>query len=221
MRFITPIRRSTGAPGFTLTELLVSIVIIVVLASLGFPMIRGFIQKGKTATAVSNMRQIGILTQQYAQESGGMLPNDLFGRPDTWIVALWPMIYPDQDGPDFTPDGAGQVMKGTIFHTPLQEKVSPDGRPSRCFAWNGHIRTHFGHPRPFLSRVKNPQRTILLSDTTNSSRITADNKQINYRNDGKAGFLFVDGSVELRSPNEVPLQRNNVFWGGDEMGEGQ
>ena len=213
----TSIRRPARVPGFTLVELMVTIVIIVVLAALGFPLMRDFVRKGKTTTAMGNMRQIGILTQQYAEESGGRLPNDLFGRPDTWIVALWPMIYSDPDRPDFTPDGAGQVMKGTIFHTPLQERVSPDGRPSRCFAWNGHVRSHFGHPRPYLSRVKYPERTILLSDTTNSSRITADNNQINYRNDGKAAFLFVDGRVELRSPNEVPLDRDHVFWGGDDL----
>lgn len=211
------IRRSAAAPGFTMTELLVTIAIIVVLAAIAFPMISGMLRRGKAATAVSNVRQIGVLTQQYVADSGGTLPNDLFGRHDTWIVVLWPMVYPNQEGPDFTPDGAGQVMRGTIFHTPLQENVSRDGRPSRCFAWNGHIRYHFGHPQPFASRVTHPERTILLSDTTNSSRITIDNNQINYRNDGKAIFLFFDGRVELRSPEQVPLERENVFWGGDDL----
>lgn len=211
--------RADSVAGFTLTELLITIAIIAVLAALAFPVFRGMARKGKTATAVSNVRQIGVLTEQYQADSGGTLPNDLFtNRSDTWIKVLWELAYPNQEGPDFTPDGAGQVMKGTIFHTPLQEKVSPSGGPSRCFAWNGHLRYHFGHPRPVATRVTDTARTILLSDTTNSSRITVDNNQINYRNDGKAIFLFVDGRVELLKPEQVPLVRDNVFWGGDDLG---
>ena len=214
----TSLRRSAAAPGFTLVELLITIAIIAVLAALAFPVFSGMVRKGKTSTAISNVRQIGILTEQYQADSGGTLPSDLFGRDNTWIYVLWDLAYPNQeDGPDFTPDGAGQVMKGTIFHTPLQEKVSRNGRASRCFAWNGHLRSHFGHPRPYASRVTDSTRTILLSDTTNSSRITIDNNQINYRNDGKAIFLFVDGRVELLRPSQVPLVRDNVFWGGDDL----
>lgn len=198
-----------------MTELLIVVVIIVVLAALVFPLGRKIVQKGKTATAVSNVRQIGMVTQEYVSESNGFLPNDLFARSDTWIVVLWNLAYPDQRGPSFTPDRAGQVMKGTIFHTPLQERISVNGKPSRCFAWNGHLRSHCGHPKPRASRIKQPERTILLSDTTDSSRILASNNQINYRNDGQAIFLFADGTVRLLGPGQVPTSPESVFWGGD------
>ena len=45
------------------------------------------------------------------------------------------------------------------------------------------------------------------------------NNQINYRNDGKAIFLFVDGRVELLRPSQAPLVRGNVFWGGDDLSD--
>jgi prepilin-type N-terminal cleavage/methylation domain-containing protein/prepilin-type processing-associated H-X9-DG protein len=56
--------------GFTLTELLVSIVIIVVLALLSFVGIRSFREKAWAANSSSNLRQNGVAINSYLSDEG-------------------------------------------------------------------------------------------------------------------------------------------------------
>src|SRR3954447_21401658 len=74
-------RRCAGSVGrmhlesaFTLVELLVVIAIIAVLAALLFPAFGRAKESGKGAACISNLRQIGIALQVYAQENNNRLP---------------------------------------------------------------------------------------------------------------------------------------------------
>ena len=59
---------------FTLTELLVVIAIIAILAALLLPTLSSARQKGSRAVCVSNLRQIGIATHNYAIDNQGSIP---------------------------------------------------------------------------------------------------------------------------------------------------
>ncbi len=66
--------RLCARKGFTLVELLTVIGIIAVLAAILFPVFANAREKGRQATCVSNLKQIGLAIEAYAADSGGFLP---------------------------------------------------------------------------------------------------------------------------------------------------
>jgi prepilin-type N-terminal cleavage/methylation domain-containing protein/prepilin-type processing-associated H-X9-DG protein len=89
---------SQRRPAFTLIELLVVIAIIAILAAILFPVFAQAREKARAATCLSNMRQVGLGLQMYAQDYDELLPhnpNDVphFGKanaPVSFLSALFP-----------------------------------------------------------------------------------------------------------------------------------
>lgn len=66
--------RSSMKRGFTLIELLVVIAIIAILASILFPVFAKAREKARQATCNSNVRQLALAIQMYAQDNGSQYP---------------------------------------------------------------------------------------------------------------------------------------------------
>jgi prepilin-type N-terminal cleavage/methylation domain-containing protein len=77
-------------PGFTLIELMVVVAIIAVLAALLLPALASANGAGKRAACVSNLRQIGIGVQAYANDSDGRIPYGPKAPPFTSPASFYP-----------------------------------------------------------------------------------------------------------------------------------
>lgn len=214
--------------GFTLIELLTVIAIIGILAAILIPVVGRVRDSAKTAQARSNVSQIGMTMHLYIEENNEQLPTDMFGAATgtpPWIQALWAISNSGEEFPEFGAAIHGNVFRDTIYHTPLMEDVASNGQLPRSFGWSAALRVNSvgsfsgRNDRARLSAIDNPSQTAVLADSMSSSVIQfplGNTGQINYRNNGKALFLFVDGHVELLGPDQVPSSHNHVFWGGNQ-----
>ncbi len=218
-----------GASAFSLTEILVVLAMIAVLAALAIGPLQTMIKRGQAAKTAANMKQIGAAMHVYAADSGGFLPSDLFRAdvPSNWMKDLWEIIYPDKPYEGMSPQQHGDHFKGTVFHTPAIERVAVDGKPPRSFTANGELRVHSvgslnstrGNSRARLASIPFPAKAFFLAEAVSSGQVLFRTRkdQLNFRNDGRGWFLFVDGHVESLRREDVLTDRANIndaFWGG-------
>ena len=79
MRIKCFVSRDCGR-GFTLTEMLVVLVIIAALAGIAVPVVRSGIDSAKQSNCLSNLRQIGVALEKYSQDHAQRMPVMEAGR---------------------------------------------------------------------------------------------------------------------------------------------
>ncbi len=88
-----PKRTLSRCGGFTLIELLVVIAIIAILAALLLPAVARAKGKAKAVSCVSNLHQIGLAMNLYAEDANGFLPGTSHSsRSNSWIYSLAPYL---------------------------------------------------------------------------------------------------------------------------------
>lgn len=217
----------TRSSAFTLVELLVVIAILAVLAALAVGPVQAMIKRGQAAKTAANMKQIGAAMHTYAADSGGFLPSDMASGGPFWIKELWQIIYPNKPYQPMTSQQHGDHFKGTVFHTPAIEKVAADGKLPRSFAANARVRVHSvgsynssrDNARARLASIPFPAKAFFLAESVSSVQVDFNSRdaQLNFRNDGRGWFLFVDGHLESLRREDVPDDRDHAFWGGPKL----
>src|SRR5688572_2846551 len=102
--------------GFTLIELLVVIAIIAILAAILFPVFAQAREQARTASCLSNLKQLGLGFKMYAQDYDENWPMGTYPGPRNWEVnpdvegnagwndcgGFWAGFNPGDGGPTYT-----------------------------------------------------------------------------------------------------------------------
>ena len=220
--------------GFTLTEVLVVILIIAVLAAILFPLAKGIRERAQGAVCAENLKQIGIGLHAHISENNGRFPN---GKAHTsWLKddeqnSLGLSWY------DAAAKNLGRGNYSKKFNDPDADPL-PDvfgcpaghGKPYHPeWPYTGDYAGNFylgqeNHKVLTMSAVKNPSSTPYVQDTVKQNNFgvgiyasgfsrTAD-FAFAARHGGKGNILWVDGHVSSLSYEEYMKFANDTQRGG-------
>src|ERR1035437_8084671 len=107
-------RRDGSQPGFTLTELLVVIVIITLLAATQVPALSRAKPKSQTARCASNMRTWGMATAMYLADNSDHLPYFGYSSAD-FTQPFWESLLAPYVARVAQPGAAFRSQPGVLF----------------------------------------------------------------------------------------------------------
>lgn len=209
--------------GFTLTELLIVLLIMSVLATLAMMMVSNVRESARRSASTANMRQFGTAMISFVSDNNGYLPASRSSQGKYWPEIIWPYlesldVYMIPKSPNKPMDPAKNQGEG---YFPMADSVAlnPQDKPIRWnYTINGGAPTlpfaelaadgqalpgiGRGLSRPYM-QITDPSRTVMLAEGTSwwlNSEAKPDSKRIRRWSNGTANILWCDGSVRLLNP---------------------
>jgi len=199
--------------GFTLIELLVVIAIIAILAAILFPVFARAREKARQTSCLSNLKQIGLAHQMYAQDydetflagryngecmfghyhdlGGNNAINDYYG----W----WNHIYP-------------YINNTQIYRCPSQQWTHCTSGAEVARITNAYLFNYDGCRLKAMAQIDKPAETMITMDGQNSFVISSTNYKSTAmsamgngldRHNGGANITFCDGHAKWMSRGAV------------------
>jgi prepilin-type N-terminal cleavage/methylation domain-containing protein/prepilin-type processing-associated H-X9-DG protein len=140
--------------GFTLIELLVVIAIIAILAAILFPVFAKAREKARQSSCLSNLKQIGLACQQYAQDYDERLP---------WHCRYIPGAA-DAAGNDWTGQITPYIKNVQVFACPSANRTGYCGGYGYNLSRNS-AGTQVGCDYMALGECQYPAETIIVGDS--------------------------------------------------------
>lgn len=208
--------------GFTLIEILVVIAIIAILAAILFPVFARARENARRASCLSNVKQIGLASLQYAQDYDGRLvpSTGAEGFSFYWFQGLEPYLKSQQIF--FCPSDSIDSLSAT---TPLSYD-------NLSYGWNHYgLCFYFGTRGPIdppytqggmpLAAIDDPSETVMLGDSGHGTTVNSPwgisyasysaYYPIGARHLEGANFCFVDGHAKwYKVPGVISI--NNTLW---------
>lgn len=217
------------APGFTLTELMVAIVIVVILVAIAFPIVSGAREKAGTAQCVNNLKQIGIGLHSHISENHGRFPDgsaDVSWYPGITTDRCWYDAAAENMGREYVPYHRGDPLPA-VFGCPAGhgEAYEPKWPYTGDYAANVRLGNPKGaNPVLKLAAVRKPSSTPYVQDTVKQNNFgewvfqKGASKEANAafadRHRGKGNILWVDGHVSSLGYDEYMEFANESHHGG-------
>jgi prepilin-type processing-associated H-X9-DG protein/prepilin-type N-terminal cleavage/methylation domain-containing protein len=215
----------TRSSGFTLTEVLVVITIIIVLAAILMPVAKGFRERAQAAVCAQNLRQIGVGLHSYIAENNGRFPDgsadvSWLGRGRCWYDAAAENMGRQYDFGNWRGDSLPTACACPSGHGKAYWPAWP-------YTGDYAANTRLGNPGDnvkTLAAVKNPVATPYVHDTVMQNNFGEwifnagfDKKSYQAfaaRHNGKGNILWVDGHVSSLTYAEYMAYANKSSHGG-------
>lgn len=177
--------------GFTLIELIVVVAILGILMILAMPVIGTIKAQGNSATCISNLRQIGIASQQYSIDHSGFFPPLTDNEGVDWDESLKQFITGRKDSLE------------SVFVCPVT-KVR--------FGYNDRIGSLTSQFRRSVNIVQ-PARKVMIGTVERGRSIAPNVPQGGFNRmadtyGGKAILLFADGHASSHKGTDLTFSRN-------------
>ncbi len=137
--------------GYTLTEVMVVIGIIALLAAVIWPFTTAYMGRAREAACLQNLNAIGAGLQQYLQEHGDVLPSLKPGR-----------VSKDQEVPVMDTELLGYVGSAKVFHCPSDTKEFR--KTGSSYFWNSALNGMIASKASFMGLRNSPEEIPLASD---------------------------------------------------------
>jgi prepilin-type N-terminal cleavage/methylation domain-containing protein/prepilin-type processing-associated H-X9-DG protein len=175
-------RNSRFLRAFTLIEVIVVLAIIAILMSMVYPMYTSISERAKATKEMSNLRQIGMATQLYMNDSDGMLPGSIVPAV-TWMSQLRPKY----------------TSVWAIFQSPFDKRPrSEAGNDATPVSYGINAKVYVNNVPISATRISKPTAFILFAPAQDNSAAVAFQGTGNTAAPGV--YLLGNGNVVTSTP---------------------
>jgi prepilin-type N-terminal cleavage/methylation domain-containing protein/prepilin-type processing-associated H-X9-DG protein len=172
---------------FTLIEVIVVLAIIVIMMSMVYPAYTTISERAKATKDMSNLRQIGMATQTYMNDSDGVLPGSIIPAV-TWMSQLRPKY----------------TSVWAIFQSPFDRRPrSEAGNDATPVSYGINGKVYVNNVPISATRISNPTAFILFAPAQDNSTTVA------FQGAGTTAapgvYLLGNGNSVTSTPGGVPV----------------
>jgi len=197
--------------GFTLTELLIVILIIFGLTTLLVPAVRSALDKAKQTTCVNNLKQLGTAFQLHSEAHDDRFPQAVNQTTSNWVhmvAARYAVAGKPPAWLGWSPGSQGGpgICNPTLL-CPSDSKLPNGANVQSSFGANLNLNDSSLR----VNTVANPTKTILIIDVADDRPVyldESDSSKVADRHKKGADIVFVDGHTGWRNKNDIPPE----FW---------
>ncbi|PAW79645.1 MAG: hypothetical protein B9S32_03665 [Verrucomicrobia bacterium Tous-C9LFEB] len=204
MKAIPLLERKSSDSGWSLLEILVACSIISILGVMLFPVLSLAQDRVRTVKCASNLRQIFLGVQTFANDNNGFYPTSMASGL-IWHARIAPYVGVTL----LAGETAGAPpCRDTIFLCPLAYR---DTSPQRSYDFNSRIGDNVTTTDDKLTAVANPGQTVMIADAKNTSWLQSSADISCRHGKSNANLLFFDGHIEGATYTDISTRTYSQF----------